>query len=160
MAKYEWQGEPVKIKLGHCKINENKEKPIYWYNFECNMRLNLNEEYEYWHCEFDTKFGIVDAVQVIHSTGSFILANHFGIGIHKLINGGWPSHQHFSLDGKFEELNWKETIHLLKFDEVGFAKHEAARNKWQKENYPVEFEKLEKLRLGAMKYRNLSNAKR
>lgn len=146
MSKYQWQGEPVKIELGQVILKENKDKPLYWYNFECNMRLNLNNEYEYHHSSNNYKIGICDAVKIIHSNGEFIIANHFGIGIHKLLNGGWPNYQHFSLDGKFEATSWKENIHLKKFDELGFSKHEAARRKWQKENYPEEFEKMENLK--------------
>lgn len=155
MSKYQWQGEPVKILLGHCKVKTNKDKPLWWYNFECEIQENENGYYVEKRTDFKG-LAFIEAVKVIHSNGEFIIANHYGIGVHKLINGGWPNYQHFSLDGEFEELNWKETIHLLKFDEEAFSKHEAERRKWQKENFPIEFEKMEQLRLGAQKYRNLS----
>jgi len=146
MNKYQWQGEPVKVEFGEVLVTENKDKPLFWYNFECYYRLNLNDEYEYIYCSSNKRIGICDAVKVIHSTGEFIIANHFGIGVHKLLNGGWPNYQHFSLNGDFQATSWKEHLHLKKFDELGFSKHEAARRNWQKQTYPIEFEKMKNLR--------------
>ena len=34
---YQWQGENVKVVFGYCTITENKEKPLYWYNYEVAM---------------------------------------------------------------------------------------------------------------------------
>jgi len=33
--KYFWQGKPVKVQFGYCKVQENKERPLWWYNYEC-----------------------------------------------------------------------------------------------------------------------------
>lgn len=39
-----------------------------------------------------------------------------------------------------------DSIELGEFDEENYAKYEAARRKWQKINFPIEFEQSEQLR--------------
>lgn len=148
MSKYKWQGEPVKIRFGHVHLKENRERPLYWYNFECYIKIDINDNYIDNYGFLGTCF--IPAIEVTCIDGYvFQLANHFGIGVHKLMNGGWPNYAHFSLDGKFEEMDWQMAIEYKKFDEPRYARHEAERRKWQKKNYPVEFEKMEQLkRLG------------
>lgn len=127
MGKYQWQGEPVKIKYGSCIVKENKEKPLFWYNYEC----------------YPDGLACVPCIEVTTKDGyTFMIANHFGIGIHKLINGGWPSHQHFSVEGKFST---KPQLRYSEFDLESFEEHEAARNNWQKKHYPKEWEKKQAL---------------
>ncbi len=129
---YQWQGEPVKYKFGNCIVRENREKPMWWYNFEClTNKVSIGME-------------CIPVIQVIPKSGrSFMIANHFGIGHHKLINGGWPNYAHFSVDGEFSD--WPE-LRYDEFDHEGYSEHEAARRKWQKEKYPEEFERMEALR--------------
>jgi hypothetical protein len=130
--KYQWQGEPVSVIFGYCVVAANQEKPLWWYNYECAL-------------DRDTK-SCICVIKVILKTGeTFLLANHFGIGVHKLLNGGWPNYQHFSIDGNFSTSSpdpWQ-----LKFDLEGFEDHESKRRIWQKENFPDEFERMERLRM-------------
>lgn len=134
-SKYQWQGQPVKVEFGYCYVNENIEKPLYWYNYECSREMD--------------KRALIGAVRITTEQGKFCLSNHFGIAVHKLINGGWPGYAHFSLDGEtFEE--WpdreKSMMEVRKFDLEGYEEHEAKRRTWQKKNYPEEFERSEALR--------------
>lgn len=136
---YEWQGEPVKIKHVIVTVKKNEEKPLWWFNFEC-------DEYGMGH-----SWAVVPAILIETKNESFIIANHHGIGIHKVTRGGWPNHQHFSIgkesikkvvDEKTGSVFWKYT----EFDELRFSEHEAKRRKWQQEHFPEEFEKSETLR--------------
>lgn len=130
--QYQWQGEPVKVEFGTCVVEENKDKPMWWYNFECNLTHPKG-------------IAVIEAVRVIHETGSFILANHCGIAVHKLLNGGWPNYAHFSLDGDFKASK-SPVYKITEFDLFGYELHEAGRRKWQRENFPAEFERSEALR--------------
>lgn len=134
----QWQGEPIETRFGYVMIKENKNKPLYWYNFECNTRVNHNKKYV-------PNYGLsgialIEAIEIKQGDSKFVISNHFGIGVSKLLKGGWPNHTHFSLDGEFTQDN---NFAIYDFDEIGYSNHEAERNKWQKENYPVEFKKLE-----------------
>ena len=127
MGKYQWQGFDVKITIGLCKVTRNEEKPLYWYNYECATNNG-----------YDFKSALVPAVKIETDTESFCIANHFGIGIHKLINGGWPNYSHFSLPSEGFEKYWKDGFHITEFDSEGYAKHEGERRQWQKESFPEE----------------------
>lgn len=136
MGKYKWHGESVKTKFGFYKIEENKEKPLYWYNFECAHDDYYNRQQK--------THAYVPCVEVTTKCGQvFYIANHFGIGIHKLLAGGWPSHSHFSLNGGEFDEHWRTGIYV--FDLDSYEKHEAKRRKWQAENFPDEFSKSERL---------------
>lgn len=127
-AKYQWHGEPVKVKFGNCIVKENKDKPLYWYNFEC----------------YPEGKACIPALKVTTKNGqSFMISNHFGIGVYKLLKGGWPDTSHFSLDGKF---NTKPQLKITEFDPDGYANYEAEREKWQNEHYPEEYKKILSLR--------------
>lgn len=138
---YQWQGQKVKVIFGKCKVVENKDKPLYWYNYECLWDDYNNKPRK---SAFD-KFTYVPAVKVIFGDEEFVLANHFGIGVHKLINGGWPSYRHFSLplDGFIskEGLTIDEQFMYIfrKFDLESFEAHEEKRTKWQKRTFPIEY---------------------
>lgn len=128
---YQWQREPVKVEFGLSTVRENKEKSLWWYNFECNE-------------SYPKGVGVIAAIRIITKDDySFVLANHSGIGVHKLINGGWPNYSHFDLpDTSFKKGGFR----ITEFDELEYSRHEAERNKWQKENYPEEYKKIESLR--------------
>ena len=74
--KYFWQGKSVKVQFGYCKVQENKERPLWWYNYECFLSKSK-------------KCTIIEAIK-IEGKEPFVIANHFGIGVYKLMNGGWP----------------------------------------------------------------------
>lgn len=136
MSKYKWHGEPVKTRFGFYKIDENKAKPLYWYNFECAHDVFYNP--------IISQRAYVPCIEVSTSDGQvFYIANHFGIGVHKLLAGGWPSHSHFSLSGGIFEENWNDVFY--QFDLDGYEKHEAKRRKWQQKEFPDEFAKSERL---------------
>jgi len=128
MSKYQWQGEPVKVEHGYCMVKTNKDKPLWWYNYECRKNGSA----------------AIFALKVTTKDGySFIISNEYGIGSHKLKNGGWPSYRHFSLDGTFHtNMKSKQTT----LDLEGFQQHEAEREKWFKENYPIEYEEIDALK--------------
>jgi hypothetical protein len=128
---YAWHGELVKVEFGHCHVKEQKEQTMWWYNYECRIGGNA----------------VVEALKVTHEGKSFFIANHHGIGVHKLLNGGWPSHSHFGLpDGCFEPNEDLPHINSTVFDELAYSSHESARLNWQKENFPAEYEKMEALK--------------
>ena len=139
---YKWQGEPVKVQFGIVFVRENEDKPIWWWNYECRGH--------------DDGTGLktcalIEAVKVIHSGGEFVIANHFGIGVSKLLKGGWPNHSHFSLPKEEFEAHGPTDLEvrlpfIIEFDEPGYANHESNRNNWQKKEYPEEYAKLEGLR--------------
>lgn len=134
MKNYKWQGNPIKTEFGYCRVKENKEKVLWWYNYECN--------------EFpSTGTSVVPAIKVTMKDGyEFCIGNHFGIGHHKLINGGWPGFYHFSLDVNDFEKSPEPAYNLKEFYLEWFESYEAGRRRWQKENFPEEFEKSERLR--------------
>ena len=133
MGKYKWQGEPIKTEFGYCTVEQNKGKPLWWYNYECSFFPGYGT-------------AVIPAIKVTIKEYSFCLANHFGIGHHKLINGGWPGFAHFSFpDNCFKRSN-EPAFNIQSFDINGYEEHEKLRRKWEKENFPVEFEKNERLR--------------
>lgn len=141
MSKYKWQGEHCEVEFGYTMVKENKEKPLWWYNFECNVRQNLYDEYI--PSYGTTGIGLIPSIRVKQGNSIFIISNHFGVGASKLLKGGWPNHQHFSVNGEFTQ---DEEFAIYEFDELAYSKHESERHKWQKENYPVEFQKMEDLK--------------
>lgn len=132
--RYCWHGEPVKTKFGYCHIKEDTERPLFWYNFECSMNRTIGH-------------ALISAIEVTTNCHQrFCIANHFGIGVNKLIKGGWPDCTHFSLPADTFQQDDLQIFNIRKFDEEEFSKYEAERRKWQKKNYPVEFEESEILR--------------
>jgi len=121
MKQYEWQGEPVKVEFGAAAFSRNEEKPLYWYNYECRK----------------SGTGVIDAVRITTKSGqTFIIANHFGIGVHKLLRGGWPNLGHSSIpDDCHFEGGKNKTGFLTEFDEEGYAAYESKREKWMEENF-------------------------
>ncbi|MBD3904452.1 hypothetical protein NAL32_07380 [Chryseobacterium sp. Ch-15] len=148
--KYFWQGEPVKTDFGVVSVIENISKPLYWYNFECCW--NIEEQKPRRGIKND-RSALIPAIKITTKENQiFYIANHFGIGAHKLKNGGWPNYRHFSFDDKVdfqgcEELGHIRSLYNLRtFYLKGYDEHERARRKWQKETYPKEFAKSEQLR--------------
>lgn len=139
-TNYCWHGEPVEVKFGYCNISENTEKPMYWYNYECRTSSVIGS-------------ALIPAIYITSKDGQqWVIANHFGIGIYKLLQGGWPNCTHFSLDkNTFKEAKEKYFA-IREFDHDAYSEHESARRKWQKREYPEEFEKMESLRKLATKY--------
>ncbi len=135
-SKYAWHGIPVQTRFGLARVKTNKEKPLYWYNYEVAMS----------ETEFQG-YALISAIEVTTENSTFLISNHFGIGVLKLIKGGWPSSAHFSFDDDAEFTEHKE---FEKFDGTfdldGYEKHEAARRRWQKENFPEDFDRSERLR--------------
>lgn len=134
MKKYKWNGEFVKTTFGFCKVEENAEKPLWWYNYECS--LTKGNTY-------------IEAIKVEYKGQEFCIANHFGIGVYKLINGGWPDKTHFSLPLETFIPNEGKTMSYLetrKFDEEKYSEHESNRHNWQKYAYPEEFKRMQSLK--------------
>ena len=129
---YRWQGEPVKVEFGYCRTEYNKEKPLWWSNFEC----------------YPDTMAAIEAIRITDKRGySFMISNQFGIGVNKLLKGGWPDQRHYSLYGEFDKYR---TPHCKEFDEESFVIYEQMRRKWQKTFFPEEFKEMEALK-NAMK---------
>jgi hypothetical protein len=136
---YQWQGENVKVLFGYSTVTENKEKPLFWYNYEVAM------------AEGDE--ALIPAIKITTKAGdSFVLANHYGIGLLKLRSGGWPDKTHFSLPAdSFQVSNRAEFVYTVRqFNQGAYSRHEENRRKWQEKNVPKgwedEYEKIEGLR--------------
>lgn len=128
---YQWQGEPVTVEFGRSIVHENKEKPLFWYNYECNS-------------EPPKGTACIPSIKVTTKDGSsFVIANHFGIGVYKLLSGGWPSHTHFSVGEDFTE---DKDFSITEFDKSCYVAYEAGRTAWQKKNFPEEYERMDALR--------------
>jgi hypothetical protein len=126
--KYQWQGEKIKVRFGNCIVTEKKDRPLYWWNYECHPEGKA----------------CIPAIEITTQHGNtFMIANHFGIGVHKLINGGWPNYTHFSLEGKFST---KPQLKYSEFDLDGYSHYEADREIWQAINYPEEYRKMKAIR--------------
>lgn len=129
-TNYQWQGELIKVKFGNCVVKVNKDKPLWWYNYDCSLTHEDS--------------ACIEAIKITTKDGyTFMIANHFGIGIHKVSNGGWPNYGHSSLDGEFST---KPQCRLVDFDLEGYEQYQQGRRAWQKENYPEEFANSERLR--------------
>ncbi|GGH24809.1 hypothetical protein FAZ19_16160 [Sphingobacterium alkalisoli] len=142
---YRWQGVPVKVRFGKVRVQQDKDKPLYWYNFEVlEMRTSYVPALEVTYQEPGS-----DRKQV------FCISNHFGVGVDKLEAGGWPNKQHFSLPSDFLEYTaeeWSEYEDVpISFDPVGFANHEFKRDEWQKKMFPKEHEEREKFKEAFLK---------
>lgn len=136
MSKYKWQGEPVKTVFGHSYVDMNEEKPLFWYNFECQGA---------------TRGACLPTVQITTKGGEvFYIANHYGIGAHKLSKGGWPNMPHFSIskDCKFEP-DRTPPFGMRKLDLEGYEAHEKERDNWRRLAHPEDYKRIEALREAA-----------
>lgn len=130
-TKYQWQGEDVKVVFGNCIVKEVQDKPLWWYNYECNIGLPKG-------------MACIPTVQITtKDKHTFMLSNHYGIAVHKLINGGWPNFSHFSIDGVFSTI---PQLKFKKFELPAYEQHESDRRRWQKENFPHEHTHMEAMR--------------
>lgn len=147
-ANYQWHGKPVKVRFGYVEQRENTEKPLYWYNFECQNEKQLDGTFipDRMASGDGRKFALIPAIEVTQDGQTWLIANHYGIGVNKLLKGGWPNSTHFSLAGDFKE-DAAPYFKITEFDLEGYEHHESYRRKWQKENYPAEFEQMERLRI-------------
>lgn len=131
--KLKWQGEEVAAEHVTLKIYENKDKPLWWSNYEVCLASRDASIY-----------ALVPALKITYNERVFYISNHFGIGLRKLRKGGWPNHQHFG----FDEIEEYKSC-LERFDsycERDFIDHERSRRIWQMTNFPKEFEASERLR--------------
>lgn len=128
---YSWQGEPVKAEFGHNMVKSNTAHPLFWYNYECSIERE--------------SFALIPSIKITQGDQVWCIANHYGIGINKLIKGGWPNQTHFSLPIEGFEKNNTHAFAIKEFDELQYSKHEAARRLWQKNNFPEEFKRMQSL---------------
>jgi len=143
---FQWQGVPVEVRFGTVAIQEEKGKPLYWYNYEV---VGLKER-RLTALEITYQEPGSDRKQV------FCISNHFGVGVDKLEAGGWPNKQHFSLPNNdfraYTAEEWTEYEPVpVSFDPLGFANHEFKRDEWQKKMFPKEYEEREKLKESFLK---------
>lgn len=132
---HRWQGEPVEPEYGWFHAKPNIRKPLSWYNYECSLESNAHDGST-----------AIEAIRFEYNGKLMVISNHFGIGIHKLKHGGWPTHQHFSFgEGRFM-VGSPNLFHYRKLDEKAFAEHEAKRERWMKEVDPIGYERIIELR--------------
>ena len=131
MSKLQWQGENIKKWFGYCKVKECYEKPLMWYNYEVHLSGNIE---------------LIPAIKIEYQGELFCISNHFGIGYYKLSTGGWPNCKHFTLPVNTFEENHDLAFNIHQFDLNNFSQWESGREKWQKENFPVEYERIMTLR--------------
>lgn len=134
MKNYRWNGEPVKkVRFGYVVQKANEEQPMYWYNWEVAKQKALEIE----PC-------MIPAIEVTGSWGDpFLIANIAGVGVNKLEAGGMWRHQHFTLDGKFYE---DEAFAVREFSNDDFNIYQTGLDKWQKENYPDAWQRVQDLK--------------
>lgn len=135
MSNYKWQGEPVEVEFGYCVVFENKENPMYWYNY----LVAISPE----SCS-DGKFATIPAIKVITDHYEFVIANHHAYGIHKLELGGWPNHGHSSLP--IDSFTKSDNFKFTEFDSKGFSNFDKSKDNWFAKNHPEEFKRMEDLR--------------
>jgi len=138
-GNYFWNGRPVEIEHVWVLIKEVKDKPLYWYNYDCSTSVNGKANFP--AIEITTKEG-----------AKFIIDNSFGLGINKCRKGGmWTNaHRGFNEDSIVEvyreghnRFNGKN----IQFSEKQYLQDNEDRRRWQKHYYPEEFEWSEELRL-------------
>lgn len=125
-----WQGEPVLAIMGISELEENKQNPLFWYNYEYSQNKKTIPSIK---------------ITCIEDGYTFYIANYYGVGAEKLLSGGWPDKPHFTIPDKFKFTPNIEVKPIKKFDEAAYMMHETERREWQKENFPTEFRKLEHL---------------
>lgn len=129
-----WNGEKIEsARFGYVVQPPNKEKPLYWYNWEVEKQKALEIE----PC-------MIPAIEITTKDGDpFIIANIGGIGVYKLEAGGMWTHQHLSLDGEFTE---DENFAVYEYSQADFAIYHKGLENWQKAKDPQAWERLEALR--------------
>lgn len=144
--KYQWHGKPVRVEFGYSRVEEDKEKPLYWYNYHCH----INDEYHgvINRSSMRLKSAHIPAIRITDHTGySFAIGNMLGIGVHKVLNGGWPNIGHYSLpDSGFvsESTLTNDAIKVYVFKKFELEEYEAysiRREAWFKSEYPEEYKK-------------------
>lgn len=130
---YEWQGEPVAVTFGYCEVTEKKTSPLWWFNYEV-LTHKLNTPVR------------IHAVRITYKGNQFAIANHYGIGVHKLLNGGGPNMPHASLP--WFDFVADDKYKVERFHEIAYRAHEQARGIWQEKMYghTDEFKRLKALK--------------
>jgi hypothetical protein len=136
--RYKWQGEPVEVEFGTFHAKPSTTHPLSWYNFEIETERNTSS---------DGSLGL-PAVRFTYMGEEIIIANHFGIGAHKLRKGGWPDCTHFSF-GKGRFIPGEDWFTCKGLREREYAAHEAARESWMKKKDPIAYARIEALRQAA-----------
>ena len=131
MQQYKWQGEVVQITFGYSEVNYNEKRALWWSNYECSKQQD--------------KIAIIPSVRVMYRDKSFVIANHFGVAVQKLTQGGWPQYTHFSLSDAPFTSTQNSVYNIKKFDEKKYAVHEQARSKWQQKNFPQQYNQMQQL---------------
>lgn len=145
--EYKWQGEKVVTKFGYSIVTADKGRPLCWYNYECDINAYGNGTAK------------IPAIQISYGNITFVIANHFGNGVYKLIHGGWPDSSHMSLpDESFIECD-EEWCNIKEFDMVALSDHEKKRMYWQKVHAPEEYAKMEEMRKAMMNNPILKNSR-
>lgn len=141
MSKYKWQGDPVEVEFGNFHALPS-DRRLMWYNFEIESEPNMSKDGSL----------AIPALRFTYNGEEHIIANHFGIGVHKLKHGGWPSHQHFSF-GKGRFIAGDDYLHCKRLREKEFAQHEAKRESWMRGTDPDGYARIQELREAARKLR-------
>ncbi len=136
MSKYQWQGQNVTVKHGYASIKKS-EAPLMWWNYEVSLSSI-------------SKTAIVPAIQVTvpawqdEQEQVFIIANHHGVGEHKIKSGGHPNFAHYDVP---DNAYFEEGIigKIKKFSLDKYLQHEENRRQWQLKTHPKDMAKFAKL---------------
>lgn len=140
MRRYKWQGEFVEVEFGHFHALPDTDRPLAWYNFEIEREPNMSKDGSL----------SMPAIRFKYDGHEHIIANHFGIGAHKLRKGGWPNIQHFSF-GKGSFYPGDDFFTCKALHEKEFAEHEAERERWMRRTDPAGYARIVELRNAAKK---------
>jgi len=138
-GKYSWNGRPVTIEHVWVLIKEVKDKPLYWYNYDCSTSVNGE--------------ALFPALEITtQEDAKFIIDNSFGLGINKCRKGGMWTSAHRGFDDEsivevYREGHKRFGSKNIQFSEEQYLKDNEDRNRWQKYYYPEEFERSEQLRI-------------
>lgn len=133
---FQWNGEKLKdVKFGYVRQVRN-ERPMYWYNWEIKKQKDLGI--------VPGDFAIIPAVQITTLTGDvFCIANIAGQAIQKMEAGGMWHHSHMSVEKDFTE---DDEFAIYEYNHLNLHVYNTGLEKWQKENFPEDFAKLEALK--------------
>jgi hypothetical protein len=140
ISKYFWDGENVTIRHGYVLVQEDKEHPLKWYNYEvylCKQDRDSN---------YETLKAIIPAIEIITKNGyKFHISNHYGVGVYSLLQGGTWRQISFHFDEPYEFIG-DEVKKIPEYDQIKYHAHELKRMAWQRVTYPNEYKAIERLR--------------
>lgn len=121
LDQYMWNGDHVTVRFGYVIAQVIEKYPLHWMNYEAVATGRDN---------------LIPALEVLLPSGEVrLIANHYGVGIKKLLDNSMlvlmtiPNHLPFVEARQFT---------ITDFDKRAFEEHEKSRIIWQRMNFPEE----------------------